>query len=80
LFANPVVKCAALAVLLAATSLAGCGRRGDLEPAPESGLSVKEGREQARQGQPAQPIGAPAAPRSNGIVKPKEPFILDPIL
>ena len=79
--AKSVLKCAALAALIAATGLAGCGRKGDLEPAPESGLSVKDARQQARQTPQAVPIdGTPTGPRARGVIKPKEPFILDPLL
>ena len=60
--------------------LAGCGRRGDLEPAPDSGVSAKAARSAPAPATPAPVIGAPATPKANGIVKPKEPFILDPLL
>jgi predicted small lipoprotein YifL len=78
--AKTVLKCAALTLLIAATGLAGCGRRGDLEPAPESGVSVKQGRQQAKEAPPANPLGTPAPPKTGGIVKPKDPFFLDPLL
>ena len=78
--AKTVLKCAALAALIATTGLAGCGRRGDLEPAPETGLSVKDARQQAKQTALPPRVDGTPVPRTGGIVKPKDSFILDPLL
>jgi predicted small lipoprotein YifL len=56
----------ALALALAAAlGASGCGRKGRLEPPP---------------GQLATPAKDAKAPSDPGIVKPKTPFILDPLL
>jgi predicted small lipoprotein YifL len=58
-------------VLVAALGLAGCGRKGPLDPPPAAAIS--------QPGQPGQPAarfdaqGNPVAPPAQG----KEPFILD---
>ena len=77
--AKTVLKLAVVAVALG-LGLAGCGRRGDLEPAPDSGVSAKAARSAPAPATPAPVVGAPATPKATGIVKPKEPFILDPLL
>ena len=78
-----VLRCAALAALVAAMGLSGCGRRGDLEPAPDSGVSARQARQQASQTNPAPATtidGTKPAPRTGGVVPPKDPFVLDPLL
>ncbi len=77
--AKTVLKLAVVATALG-LGLAGCGRRGDLEPAPDSGVSARAARSEPAPMTPTSMIGAPATPKANGIVKPKEPFILDPLL
>ena len=75
-------------ILLAVTApLAGCGRRGDLEPAPGSDISARQARDSAQttgssmvlspQVTPEGPVGQRPV---RGVVAPKEPFILDPLL
>jgi predicted small lipoprotein YifL len=64
-------------IALAGLALAGCGRRGDLEPPP--------GAPRASYGEPERQIGAgnpiDGVPvRRDKIVPPRDPFILDKIL
>lgn len=63
---------ATLAVLLAATTLAGCGRRGDPE-------YVAPGAATAGAGPATALVPAPDS-RSSEPVKPKRPFVLDGLL
>ena len=65
-----------LLIGLAALALAGCGRKGPLEPPPDPSAKVQE---------PVatdNPIGPPKRAKKNRtpINVPKDPFILDPIL
>ena len=82
-------RCLLITLALSA-SLAACGRRGDLEPAPESAISARQARE-TRDAQPSTgstmvltPATTPEGPSGQrtirGVVPPKEPFILDPLL
>ena len=77
-------RCAVLALAIAALGLSGCGRRGNLEPSPDSGISAKEAREQAAdQGKatvPQQSTDGTGSPRVRGVTAPRKPFILDPLL
>ncbi len=87
-------RCAVLALTLAALSLAGCGRRGELEPAPESGVSARQARQTAGQEQQViDPLrgailtvpeqvesGNPRSRIPRGVTPPKDSFILDPLL
>ncbi len=67
-----LIRCAAIALL--ALGLSGCGRRGNLEPAPGVSTpaavpdSVAPGLDGAKARKPA------------AISAPNEPFILDPLL
>ncbi len=79
-------RCALLA-LAVTTSLTGCGRRGDLEPAPGSDISARQARETAQSTGSSIVLSSPATPEGpnpqrpvRGVVAPKEPFILDPLL
>lgn len=76
-----VLTCAALAVLIATAGLSGCGRRGDLEPSPDAAADAKKGFDSSKNAPPVSAVGAnPGAPRARGIIKPKDPFLLDPLL
>jgi len=58
--------------LIAAALLAGCGRKGALEPPPEAGA--------VQQPQPADTLHPQVRKPVPPITPPKEPFILDPLL
>lgn len=79
-------RCLLISLALTA-SLAACGRRGDLEPAPESAITARQARETVQTTSssivltPATTPEGPAGQRPvRGVVAPKEPFILDPLL
>lgn len=67
-----------LLIGLAALALAGCGRRGPLEPPPDASAPVVK----PEADNPASPnaIGGPRKKKRVPINVPKDPFILDPIL
>ena len=77
-------RCAVLALAIAALGLSGCGRRGNLEPSPDSGISARQAREQNTGSEKGavtqQSLDGTGAPRVRGVTPPKEPFILDPLL
>ena len=80
-----------IALVVAATGLSACGRRGPLEPPPraanpvqttlpetdEAGNPIEE--EAAAASSITPPIGQDKPPR-RGFVAPKRPFIIDPLL
>ena len=77
----------ALILLAVTASLAGCGRRGDLEPAPGSDISARQARESVQSTGSSIVLTAPTTPEGpnpqrpiRGVVAPKDPFILDPLL
>ena len=79
-FLNSIMSCRRAALVgLIALALAGCGRRGALEPDPASGLkaSAKTTDEKAKDTNRNEVDGTR---RVRGVVPPKQPFILDPIL
>ncbi len=61
-----------LAVAVLATGLAGCGRRGGLEPALDPGAPATTGR--------SDDALVMRRPKAVPITPPHEPFILDPLL
>jgi len=72
---------------LSTLALAGCGRRGALEPPPNPTATAEQGQQQAgvEEDTPDPLIPSPVAtPRPSnakrGYTIPKEPFILDPLL
>lgn len=69
--------CAAAVCLIA---LSGCGRRGATEPPPEAGVSARAAREQAAQHEGVQTDPIENNRRVRGVVPPKDPFVLDPLL
>jgi predicted small lipoprotein YifL len=74
---HALTRCAAIALSLVALGLGGCGRRGNLEPAP--GAQAPAAPEQ-NAGSMAPGLSGSKGPKSSGISAPKEPFILDPLL
>jgi predicted small lipoprotein YifL len=73
---GPLLLAAALSLCL---GLAGCGRKGPLEGPPGSNLP-RAPRSAAKPGDAATPeaIGRPNA--TGAVVRPKTPFVLDPLL
>ncbi len=77
-----------LAVLILATALSACGRRGPLEPPPRAvapAANVIADEPEAAPAEDALPsLAPPVAPGERGgrkpIVAPKRPFILDSLL
>ena len=72
IFALPVTRLAVAAALVAALGLAGCGRKGPLDPPPMAGAAAAPGETAGVDpdtGQPGRPAGR-QAPKN-------EPFILD---
>ncbi len=81
-----------IALVVTATGLSACGRRGPLEPPPrsanpvpttlpetdEAGNPIEEA-EAAASTAITPPIGQDKSPR-RGFITPKRPFVLDPIL
>jgi predicted small lipoprotein YifL len=66
-------RCAVLALaILAAALVAGCGRKGALEPPPDGGA--------VQQTQPADPLHPQVRKPVPPITPPKQSFILDPLL
>lgn len=71
---------------LAALALAGCGRKGPLEPPPGSVNAKANPLEEKEITDPAEPkpvvpsISPVGSKKGKKIEAPKEPFILDPIL
>jgi predicted small lipoprotein YifL len=79
-------RCALITLALTA-SLTACGRRGDLEPAPGTDISARQAREASPATGSSIVLSAPVSPEGpmphrpvRGVVTPKEPFILDPLL
>jgi hypothetical protein len=72
---HALTRCAVLAIALAACGLSGCGRRGNLEPAPGSAPPAPSGQTTVAPG-----LDGAKAQKSPGISAPNEPFILDPLL
>ncbi|WP_210485348.1 LPS translocon maturation chaperone LptM [Microvirga antarctica] len=63
--------------------LSACGRRGALEPPPDpNAVTAKEGTDgtSASQGALPSPVGTPKKTVRKDYVRPKTPFILDPLL
>ena len=81
-------RCAVLALAIAALGLSGCGRRGNLDPSPDSGISARQAHEQtAAEGKNAGTSAGTQASqdgtgtkRVRGAVAPNDSFILDPLL
>ncbi len=73
--AQALIRCAAIALL--ALGLSGCGRRGNLEPAP--GAPKPEASE-AAVSPTAMGLDGSKAPKSKAFKAPTDPFILDPLL
>jgi len=69
-----LMRCALLAVGLSALALGGCGRRGPLDQPQDPSLASAIGR--------TPDAANPATPtqKARGPIKPKEPFVLDPLL
>jgi predicted small lipoprotein YifL len=68
-----------LAAGLLSLSLAACGRRGALEPPPDPSAPAQQ--TSTEDTTVPSPIGTPKKTNTRApYVKPKEPFILDPIL
>ncbi len=65
-------------VLAGVLCLAGCGRRGALEEPPGTAAAQKT-EEQAQSASPSTPNPLPRK-KKTPITKPKEPFLLDPLL
>ena len=72
---HALTRCAALALALAALGLSGCGRRGNLEPAPGAAAPAVSGQSTMAPG-----LDGSKAQKPVGISAPNEPFILDPLL
>ena len=70
---HALTRCDALA--LAILALSGCGRRGNLEPAPGSAPPAVSGQTTVAPG-----LDGSKAQKPAGISAPNEPFILDPLL
>ena len=68
-----------LIAALALAGLSGCGRRGATEPPPEAGVDPRVAREKESSGGTA-PETVENNRRVRGVVPPKDPFILDPLL
>ncbi|GLK54780.1 putative small lipoprotein YifL [Methylopila capsulata] len=62
---SPLRSAAALALLVAAVALGGCGRKGPLEPPPDA---------------PKTTVTKPDGTTEKKIVKPSRPFVLDGLL
>ena len=79
---NALIRCAALALVVTALGLSGCGRRGNLEPAPDSGVTAKQVRAQTQEQQTetSSVDGTVNQRPPKGVTPPKQPFILDPLL
>jgi predicted small lipoprotein YifL len=73
-------RIAMLAVCVATAALTGCGRRGALDPAPDSILSThKSGASTAAVPDRVNEDTTPG-PHPRNVVPSKDPFILDPLL
>ncbi len=70
----------AIAALAATIGMSACGRRGNLEPSPDSGISPREARELAKSAEDSQTDALEGTRRVRNVVPPKDPFILDPLL
>ncbi len=76
-----LIRGAPALVVLACLGLAGCGRRGPLEPAPGAGAPTQRAAPPAPEasvGAEASDINAP--PRAQNVTPPNQPFFLDPLL
>ena len=71
---------AVLLASLALIGLAGCGRRGALEPPPEAGVDPRIAREKTGRSGETPPETVENTRKVRGVVPPKDPFILDPLL
>jgi len=70
-----------LAVLvLVASAVTGCGRKGSLEPAPSASAKAGAQGEEQKADQPAGGISGLRAKKPPPVTPPKTPSILDPIL
>lgn len=69
-----------LAGVAAALSLSGCGRRGPLEPPPGSAQAKQAEDRKAASEASGNPLMQGGTRRPPPIQRPKEPFILDPLL
>ena len=69
-------RCILLAACFGALMLSGCGRRGALDPAPDSGLARTQGKSAAADADES----GQAKPHPRNVIPSKEPFILDPLL
>lgn len=80
MFAPRLPRRALLIAALSLAGLSGCGRRGALEPPPEAGVDPRVVRENT-QGSGETPLETVENNRKvRGVVPPKDPFILDPLL
>ena len=75
-----LVRFAAVLGVITVTGLAGCGRRGNLEPDPESGINARQAREATKVREQNQTERLEVNHRLRNVVPPKDPFILDPLL
>jgi predicted small lipoprotein YifL len=74
----PVARLALVAGVLS-LSLGACGRRGALEPPPDASAPAQQTGPTQDTTVPS-PIGTPRPARRAPIVRPNQPFVLDPIL
>ncbi len=75
-----LTRCAGVLTVVILAALAGCGRRGALEPPPEAGVSAHAAREPEESKDGAPPESVQNNRRVRGVVPPKDPFVLDPLL
>ncbi len=71
-----------MAVLALALVLGGCGRRGDLEPAPnpDNPFALGNPKPPPSNGDDQNKSGFQRRPKNPPIVPPKDSFLLDPLL
>ena len=68
-----------LTAALLMTLMAGCGRRGNLEPPPDS-HAVRSQHEPSRSVERNQTEALEGNRAASGVVAPDQPFVLDPLL
>ena len=71
---------AVLLASLALIGLTGCGRRGALEPPPGAGVDPRLAREKPERAGETPPETVENNRKVRGVVPPKDPFFLDPLL
>ena len=59
--------------------VAGCGRRGPLDPAPEAGIALKQAREENAR-RPDDAEGVEYTRRARNVTPVAKTFVLDPLL